>query len=53
VVPVQEVLGFKPTGRFQVALGRRVAGLQRVNGLPESGVVDARTARVIESMRDK
>jgi peptidoglycan hydrolase-like protein with peptidoglycan-binding domain len=51
VKAVQEVLGFHVSGRFQVALARRVAGVQRAHGLPESGVVDARTATLIESLR--
>lgn len=50
VLKVQEILGYAPTGRFSKAMARRVAGLQRVHGLPESGVVDARTAQVIEGM---
>lgn len=53
VKPVQEVCGFNSTGRFQVTMARRVAGLQRAHGLPESGVVDARTATLIESLRQK
>jgi peptidoglycan hydrolase-like protein with peptidoglycan-binding domain len=51
VKEVQHLLGFKETGRYSIAMGKRVAGLQRVHELPESGLVDARTAQLVESLR--
>lgn len=45
---VQELIGLNPTGRFTQEVARRVRGVQRMNDLPVSGIVDAATARTID-----
>ena len=47
---VQRLLGFPPHGRFTVRLMQRIRGLQRVHDLPETGVVDAGTAKLLERL---
>lgn len=45
---IQELLDVKPTGTYNRDTQRRVAGVQRVNDLPVSGIVDRRTALLID-----
>lgn len=45
---VQEILGLKPTGRFNEETQRRVRGWQKMRGLPASGVIDSPTARLLD-----
>lgn len=48
VTRVQEILGYKTTGRFSLAMGKRIRGLQRAWDVPVSGLVDARTAALLD-----
>lgn len=50
---VQEILGTPPHGRFTAALARRIRGWQRVMGLPVSGIVDVRTACLLDPPREE
>lgn len=52
VKPVQEFFGRKANGRFDPRLAQKVRGFQRVNDLPVSGIVDARTASYIQAQTD-
>lgn len=50
VKPVQQFFGVTPTnGRFTARLAQKVRGFQRVNDLPVSGIVDARTASYMQA----
>ncbi len=52
VKPVQEFFGHKTNGRFDRELASRIRGFQRANDLPVSGLVDARTAWLIEDKKN-
>lgn len=45
---VQEILGTPTHGRYTLDLARRIAGYQRAMGLPISGIVDVRTAAMLD-----
>ncbi len=45
---IQTLLGVKETGTYNQATQARVRGVQRVHDLPVSGVVDGRTALLID-----
>lgn len=52
VKPVQQFFGINPNGRFTPQLAQKVRGFQRVNDLPVSGFVDARTASLMQAQVD-
>jgi peptidoglycan hydrolase-like protein with peptidoglycan-binding domain len=52
VKPVQQFFGIPPNGRFTPRLAQKVRGFQRVNDLPVSGIVDARTASYMQAAQD-
>lgn len=45
---LRELLGFRPKGRYTKEMARRVSGLQRAHGLPESGLCDVRLAAILD-----
>lgn len=45
---VQEILGLTPSGRYTLQMTQRIRGWQRAMGLPVSGVVDIRTACLLD-----
>lgn len=45
---IQNLLGIKETGFFNADTDRRIRGLQCLHKVPESGVVDVRTALLID-----
>lgn len=45
---LQELLGLKPTGWYNLNVQRKVRGLQRLHGLPVSGVCDVRVAALVD-----
>lgn len=48
VTRLRELLGFSSKGKYTLDMARRVRGLQRAHGLPESGLCDGRLAALLD-----